>query len=205
MSREARRADLISAALELFSTRSPEDVSVDDVTARADVSRPLFYRYFAGVRELHVAALRSVVDDLLARLDERPDAEPVDRLRAAVRALADVAERHRAGYVALVRSGSVIATSETGAIVDEVRNRAVAVILEDLDITEPSPLVLTTVRCWTAVVEGSLLTWLQERSLPRERLDAWLVDQLLAMLDATGRHEPEALTSSAGRPPGRRT
>ena len=51
-----------------------------------------------------------------------------------------------------------------------------------------------TLRCWTAVVEGALLSWLQERTLPREALDTWLVDQLTAMLGATAAHEEPALS-----------
>ncbi|MFF5993015.1 TetR/AcrR family transcriptional regulator [Prauserella flavalba] len=205
MTRAARRDDLIAAALELFSTRAPEDVSVEDVTARADVSRALFYRYFASVRELQVAALRSVVNGLLARLAARAEGTPYDRLRAAVRALAEVAAEHRAGYVALVRSGSAIATSETNAIVDEVREAAVGVILADAGITDPSPMLLTTLRCWTVVVEGALLTWLREDGLEQGKLDAWLVDQLLAMIGATERHDPDTVISSVFHPPRRRT
>ncbi|PRX50209.1 TetR family transcriptional regulator [Prauserella shujinwangii] len=190
MTPQARREDLISAALELFGSRPPEDVSVDDVVARADVSRPLFYRYFASIRELRVAALRSVTDGLIDRLAQRAEGTRTERLRSAVRAFLDVAAEHRAGYVALLRSGSVVATSETNAIVDEVRNRAVEVILADAGITDPAPLLLATLRCWTAVVEGTLLTWLQDGDLPAVELDAWLVDQLLAMLEVTARHEP---------------
>jgi hypothetical protein len=123
----------------------------------------------------------------LAGLEEGP---PQVRLRAAVRGLVDVADSYRAGYIALLRSGSVIATSETDAAIDEVRNRAVALILDALGMSDPSPMLLLTLRCWTAVVEGTLLSWLQERSVPRESLDGWLVDQLTAMLGATAQHDP---------------
>ncbi|MEV7037155.1 TetR/AcrR family transcriptional regulator [Amycolatopsis sp. NPDC051061] len=189
MSPQARRDDLIRAALDLFGSRAPELVTVDDIVARAEVSRPLFYRYFPSLRELQVEALRTVTDgliDVLAGLEEGP---PETRLRAAVRGLIDVADHYRAGYIALLRSGSVIATSETDAAVDAVRNRAVSLILDALSVTDPSPLLSLTLRCWTAVVEGALLSWLQERTLPREALDTWLVDQLTAMLGATAAHE----------------
>jgi AcrR family transcriptional regulator len=192
MSREARRDDLIAAALSLFATEPPERVSVDDVVARAEVSRPLFYRYFSSISELQVAALRSVTDGLIDRLARREDGPPLTRLRAAVRGLIEVAGEYRAGYIALLRSGSVVATSETNAIVDEVRNRAVEVILADTGVTDPSPMLLVTLRCWTAVVEGALLTWLQEGTPRREDLDRWLVDQLVAMVSATASHDPSA-------------
>ncbi|MEU3627197.1 TetR family transcriptional regulator [Amycolatopsis coloradensis] len=189
MTAEARREDLIRAALDLFGSRAPELVTVDDIIARAEVSRPLFYRYFSSLRELQVEALKTVTEGLidgLAGLDEGP---PETRLRAAVRGLIDVADHYRAGYVALLRSGSVIATSETDAAIDEVRNRAVELILDALGVSEPSPMLLLTLRCWTAVVEGALLSWLQERALSREILDGWLVDQLTAMLATTASHD----------------
>lgn len=84
----------------------------------------------------------------------------------------------------------MIATSETDAAIDEVRNRAVELILDALGLSDPSPMLLLTLRCWTAVVEGTLLSWLQERTVPRESLDGWLVDQLTAMLSATAAHDP---------------
>ncbi|OZM70578.1 TetR family transcriptional regulator [Amycolatopsis antarctica] len=189
MSPQRRREDLIGAALELFGARPPEQVSVDDVTAHAGISRPLFYRYFSSVRELQVAALRTVTEGLIDGLAGQATGEPAERLRQAVRGIVDVADRYRAGYVALLRSGSVIATSETDAAVDEVRNRAVEVILDALGETTPSPRVLLTLRCWTAVVEGTLLSWLQEGTMPRAELDGWLVDQLAGMLAVTATHD----------------
>lgn len=185
MTPQARRDDLIAAALDLFSSRAPELVTVDDIVSLADVSRPLFYRYFSSLRELQVEALRTVTDGLIDGLAGLDDGPPLDRLRAAVRGLISVAGNYRAGYIALLRGGSVIATSETDAVVDQVRNRAVELILEAIEVENPAPLLLLTLRCWTAVVEGTLLTWLQEDTIPREGLDEWLVDQLVAMMAVT--------------------
>jgi AcrR family transcriptional regulator len=190
MSPQARREDLIVAALDLFGSRAPELVTVDDIVALADVSRPLFYRYFSGIRELQVAALKTVTDGLIDGLAQMQEGTPLERLRGVVRGLIAVADEYQAGYIALLRGGSVIATSETDAVVDQVRDRAVELILEATGVSEPSPLLLLTLRCWTAVVEGTLLSWLQERTVPREQLDGWLVDQLVAMVSATARHDP---------------
>ncbi|WP_236669494.1 helix-turn-helix domain-containing protein, partial [Streptomyces antimycoticus] len=60
LSVEARRAELLTAALGLFAHRAPEDVSLDDVALAAGASRPLVYRYFpGGKQQLYEAALRS--------------------------------------------------------------------------------------------------------------------------------------------------
>jgi hypothetical protein len=108
---------------------------------------------------------------------------------AAVRALIAVADEYRAGYVALLRAGSVIATSDTDAVVDRVRDRAVRLILEATG-AEDTPPPLLTLRCWIAAVEGTLPSRPQERSAPREEPEGWPVDQRVATLRATGDRDP---------------
>ncbi|MFF7656839.1 TetR/AcrR family transcriptional regulator, partial [Streptomyces sp. NPDC007983] len=71
LSVEARRAELITAALGLFAHRAPEDVSLDDVASAAGASRPLVYRYFpGGKQQLYEAALRSAADELEGCFEE---------------------------------------------------------------------------------------------------------------------------------------
>ncbi|NMH98829.1 TetR/AcrR family transcriptional regulator [Pseudonocardia sp. K10HN5] len=189
MTPQRRREHLIRTALELYGRLPPDQLSADDVARAADVSRALFYRYFGNVAELHVAALGTVVDELISRIALPADGTLVDQLRAALGEFLSVVERHANAYVALLRSGSVISTSETDALVDGVRDHIVAMIVERMGVAAPSPLLLLTIRSWVSVVEGASLSWLQERELPRERLEAWLVDQLLAMLLTTAEHD----------------
>ena len=186
MAPEARRGHLVAAAVQLYGRMPPERVTVDDVTSAADVSRALFYRYFRGLDELHVAALGSVVAELIDRVSPPAAGPLVEQLRAAIGAFLDVVSRHAPAYVALLRSGSVISTSETDALVDAVRDHVVALLLERTGIPEPTPLQLMTLRGWMALVEGSSLAWLQEaRTMPRERLVDWLVAQFGAMWSVT--------------------
>ncbi|WHT23553.1 TetR/AcrR family transcriptional regulator [Crossiella sp. CA-258035] len=190
MSPAERRDDLISAALELYSSRAPELVSIEDIITHAEVSRALFYRYFGSLRELHVAALRTAVDELVDRLTRREPGTLLEQLRRALGVFVDVADTYATAYIALLRSGSVVATRDTDALVDEVRHLAVQEILDVTGVTEPSPFLLLTLRCWVAVVEGSLLIWLQERDHTREELIGWLIDQLAAMTAATATRDP---------------
>lgn len=67
---DERRQQLIRVALDLFSRRSPEDVSIDEVAAAAGISRPLVYHYFPGKQSLYEAALRRAADELAARFRE---------------------------------------------------------------------------------------------------------------------------------------
>ena len=122
LSVDERRTQLIGAALGLFAHHPPEDVSLDDVAATAGVSRPLVYRYFpGGKQQLYEAALRSAADELEQCFAE-PQTGPLTRrlVRALERYLAFV-DGHDAGFMALLQGGSVVQTSRTHAIVDEVR------------------------------------------------------------------------------------
>jgi AcrR family transcriptional regulator len=178
MTPERRREHLIAAASEVYGRVPPEQVTVDDVTRAAGVSRALLYRYFPGLDELHAAALGTVVGEMISRIAD-------GSITRAVGEFLDVAETHPAAYVALLRSGSVISTDRTDAIVDGVRDHIVALLQERGDITDPSPLVLMTLRGWVALVEGATLAWLPDRRVPRDELVAWLCDQLAAMLAVT--------------------
>ncbi|GAB2837995.1 TetR/AcrR family transcriptional regulator [Actinocorallia aurea] len=190
MSPEHRKQALIDAALELFGSAAPERVTMEDVAAHAQVSRALVYRYFSNIEEIHVAALRTSVDDLVGRIRREREGDLLTHLQDTIGEFVAFAEEHAAGYIALLRGGSVIATSETAAMVDEARHAAVAEVLARLEIAEPSPFLLLTLRCWVAACEGALLTWLQERTLAREELVPWLSGQLVAMIAATAGHDP---------------
>ncbi|GAB3675241.1 TetR/AcrR family transcriptional regulator [Actinocorallia lasiicapitis] len=190
MAPEDRKQALIDSALELFGSDTPERVTMEDVAAHAEVSRALVYRYFSNIEEIYVAALRTAVDDLVQRIETQREGDLLAQLEATMGEFVSFAEERAAGYIALLRSGSVIATSETAALVDEVRHAAVKEVLDRLEITDPSPFLLLTLRCWIAACEGALLTWLQERTLPKDALVPWLSGQLIAMVAATAGHDP---------------
>lgn len=73
---EERRRQLIDVALELFGSRSPEEVSIDERATAAGISRPLVYHYFPGKPSLYEAALKRASEDLAARFVE-PDEGPL--------------------------------------------------------------------------------------------------------------------------------
>ncbi|SFN72015.1 transcriptional regulator, TetR family [Pseudonocardia ammonioxydans] len=191
MTPQARRAQLVSAALDLYGRQAPEDVAVEDVTRAADVSRALFYRYFSGVEELQVAALGSVVDELVSRVALSGDGPLDAQLATVLDVFLDVVERHARAYVALLRSGSVVSTGATDTLVDSVRDHMVELLCARGGLGEPTPLQLMTLRGWVALVEGSVLAWLEAGRAPdRAELRDWLVEQLFAMLEVTVRRSP---------------
>ncbi|MFF2142772.1 TetR/AcrR family transcriptional regulator [Kitasatospora sp. NPDC058190] len=197
---EQRREQLIAVALELFASRPPEEVGLDDVAEAAGASRPLVYRYFAGGKQqLYEAALRTAADELTSRFTVPPSGTPSEQLAAVLDGYFDFVAEHEAGYSALLRGGSVVETARTSAIVDDVRRVALKRTVRHLGVREPGPRLTLLVRSWIAVVEGASLSWLDEgRALPVVELRDWLVDQFTAMAAATALHDPQTAEVLAG-------
>ena len=78
------------------------------------------------------------------------------------------------------------------------RSVRVALVLDRLGLAEPAPLLLVTIRGWVSFVETALLTWLQNPDPEQERLEPWLVDQLLAVARATAEHDPRSAEQLTG-------
>lgn len=187
---DERRDELIEAALQLFSTRSPEDISIDDVAAAAGASRALVYHYFGGKHELYIAALRSAAMKLSVLLEPPAEGKPLERLRVSLKRYFDFVESHAAGYTALLRGGPADRSGEAGEIVDGTRRLLLDRILHSLDVTAPPPVLRITLRCWMAIVETAGLDWLENRDIPRPDLERLLVDQLAVTMQTAGRHDP---------------
>ncbi|MEV0588575.1 TetR/AcrR family transcriptional regulator [Nonomuraea sp. NPDC050310] len=189
LSVDRRREELMAAALELFSRRDAEDVSIDDVASAAGASRALVYHYFGGKQELYVAALRSAAEQLEARLLPQEGGRPLERLASGLSRYFDFAEEHAAGFAALLRGGPADRAGEVGEIVDGVRQRLFRLITRQMSVEEPGPVLRTTLRSWIASVETAGLDWLEHRDLERAVLERMLVEQMVALLGVAARHD----------------
>ncbi|MDB1087578.1 helix-turn-helix domain containing protein [Streptomyces sp. ACA25] len=191
LSVEQRRGQLIATAQRLFAQRPPEEVSLDDVARAADVSRPLVYRYFpGGKQQLYEAALRSAADDLQRCFVVPPSGPLSTRLAGALDRYLGFVDRNDEGFTALLKGGSVVETSRTCAIVDQVRRSAAGHVLRHLAVPEPGLRLRLAVRTWITTVEAASLIWLDEdKEPPLEELRDWLVDQFIALLVVTAGHD----------------
>ncbi|MFF0776701.1 TetR/AcrR family transcriptional regulator [Nonomuraea wenchangensis] len=191
LSVDRRREELMAAALELFSTRDAEDVSIDDVASAAGASRALVYHYFGGKQELYVAALKSAAEQLESRLRPQDGGRPLDDLASGLGRYFDFVEEHAAGFAALLRGGPANRSGEVGEIVDGVRRRLFRLIQEQMGVEEPSPVLRATLRSWIASVETAGLDWLEHRDLERPALERMLVDQMVALLGVAAGYDAD--------------
>lgn len=188
---EERRQQLIGVALELFSRRSPDEVSIDEIASAAGISRPLVYHYFPGKLSLYEAALQRASDDLAARFVEPHEGPLGARLLRVMRRYFDFVEEHGPGFSALMRGGPAVGSSTTNALVDSVRQAAYVQILSHLGVTDPPARLELVVRSWISLAESTALIWLDGRRIPRRELESQLVNDLAALVAVSAAYDEE--------------
>ena len=189
---DARRRQLLEAGFELIQTRPFSQVTADEVARAVGVSKGLVFHYFPTNRDLQVAIVRVAAGELLSRLDMDPDLPPQERLAAGLEAFVGFIETQPANYLAVARSvGSDPALLE---VFEETRAAVVHLILGALGLTEdPPPGLRLVVRGWIAMVEETVLHWLEGSPVPRA--------QLLGFLErAAGTMLPDALVTFSEPP-----
>ncbi|WGK51061.1 TetR/AcrR family transcriptional regulator [Streptomyces sp. B146] len=188
---EERRQQLIGVALELFSRRSPDEVSIDEIASAAGISRPLVYHYFPGKLSLYEAALRRASDDLAARFEEPHQGPLGARLLRVMGRYFDFVDEHGPGFSALLRGGPAVGSSTTNALVDSVRQAAFVQILSHLDVTDPPARLELIVRSWISLAESTALIWLDGRRIPRAELEVQLVHDFAALVAVSAAYDEE--------------
>ncbi|MEV5338814.1 TetR/AcrR family transcriptional regulator [Streptomyces sp. NPDC052676] len=188
---EERRQQLIGVALELFSRRSPDEVSIDEIASAAGISRPLVYHYFPGKLSLYEAALKRAAEDLAGRFVEPAEGPLGARLLRVMARFFDFVDEHGPGFSALMRGGPAVGSSTTNALIDSVRQAAYEQIIRHLRIAEPPARLELVVRSWISLAESTALIWLDGRRIPREELQAQLVHDLAALLAVSAAYDEE--------------
>ncbi|MFI6790134.1 TetR/AcrR family transcriptional regulator [Nonomuraea sp. NPDC050383] len=94
-----RRAELLDAAMDVFTERGVADSTVSDITARAEVAKGSFYLHFsakeqvvAALWERYVAGYLQLAEAVLA--DRTPQDDWIDVLTALLERLIDHAMEH---------------------------------------------------------------------------------------------------------------
>ncbi|MGQ4434495.1 MULTISPECIES: TetR/AcrR family transcriptional regulator [unclassified Streptomyces] len=188
---EERRQQLIGVALDLFSHRSPDEVSIDEIAAAAGISRPLVYHYFPGKLSLYEAALQRASDDLAGRFVVAEEGSLGSRLLRVMARFFDFVDDHGPGFAALMRGGPAVGSSTTNALVDGVRQAAYLQILSHMKVQDPPARLELMIRSWISLVESTALIWLDGRRIPRADLERQLVHDFGALAAVSAAYDEE--------------
>jgi AcrR family transcriptional regulator len=125
MSAAQRREQLIAIARSLFAERGFDAASIEEIAARAKVSKPVIYEHFGGKEGLYAVVVDREVRALLDRVTTALTAgHPREMLEQAALALLDYIESETDGFRVLVRESPVMsATGNFSSVLNDVAHQ----------------------------------------------------------------------------------
>jgi AcrR family transcriptional regulator len=185
-----RRSELLDTGLRLFARHAFDELSIDDIAARAGVAKGLLYYYFGSKRGYYVAVVEAAAAELRKRIATDPGDPPARRLAAATEAYLRYVQDHADGYRALI-TGGVGTDDEVRAIVDREREHQLAEVADGLTPGEqPPPALRTALEGWMSFVEGVSLDWLEHDDLDRDEMRELIVQALAGAIAAARAIDP---------------
>jgi AcrR family transcriptional regulator len=120
MPRAEREQQILAAAEEVFAERGFQATSMDEVSLRVGVSKPMLYEYFTSKEGLLLACVARIRADLhTATLEALAAAEkdgPRAVLEAGLEAYFDFADRHGRAWAVLLNESVIVAGPAEEAI-----------------------------------------------------------------------------------------
>ncbi len=165
---DARRTQLLAVGRKIFSARSYDAVSTEEIAAEAGISIGLLYHYFANKKGYYSAIVRSAAEELLTAT---VFPEGLDLSAAAPVALSgflDFVEANPALYRGLMRGG-LGADAEVQGILEDIRGTIIRRVF-DAAVMPAKPELNLALYGWLGLVEFSALRWLTHREVSREEL-----------------------------------
>jgi AcrR family transcriptional regulator len=104
--RDERRAQLLAAALEVFTAAGYHAAAMDEIADRAQVSKPVLYQHFPSKLDLYLAVLDLHIDALIFDIQKAVSStkDNSDRVKATVTAYFDFITREGEAFRLLFES-----------------------------------------------------------------------------------------------------
>ena len=126
MTGQERRAQLLEVGRSVFGERGYEAASVEEIAARANITKPVVYEHFNGKEGLYAVIVDREVESLLGRITESLEgSHPRALLEQAAVAFLGYIEAEPEGFRILVRDSPV--TSATGTLASVIGDIATQV------------------------------------------------------------------------------
>jgi AcrR family transcriptional regulator len=130
MSSAQRREQLILVARRAFADRGFDATSIEEIAARAKVSKPVVYEHFGGKEGLYAVVVDREVRSLLDRVTKAlTGGHPRELLEQAALALLDYIEDDTDGFRVLVRDSPVMSGSGNfSSVLNDVAHQTEAIL-----------------------------------------------------------------------------
>jgi AcrR family transcriptional regulator len=165
-----RRDQLLDVGAELFTVHSYEDVLMEDVAARAGVSRGLMYHYFPNKRLFFAAIFRRDSERLLAAGEIETDLPLADQVLAGLDAHLDYFAAHKQNILTANR-GALAGDPTVQAIISDqlatLRDRMLDKLGHRGHARQVTSVALDG---WLAFVRAVCVEWLERAELSRHEV-----------------------------------
>ena len=183
---DERRAQLLALGRTAFAAHPYDEVSIDDLAAKANLSKGLFYYYFPTKRDLYTASVEATARELMTTLvaNVAKANTPRDRAVAGVDAYLDHVAKQGSAFVGLMRGG-IGSDKQVAGVLDKVRSQMLDQFISGAPIgafLRERKLGRIAIRSWIGMVEAASVEWMQSKGIPKEELRDLLVDQLFDLL-----------------------
>ena len=125
LSAAARRTQLIEIARTVFAQHGYEATSVEEIAARAKVSKPIVYEHFGGKEGLYAVLVDREMEHVVKRIsDAISSGTPRQRVERAALAFLSYVRDQPAGFVVLSRDAPVtLARGGMSSLLNDVAER----------------------------------------------------------------------------------
>ncbi|MBS2024761.1 MAG: TetR/AcrR family transcriptional regulator [Deltaproteobacteria bacterium] len=119
-----RRAQLLEIGRKVFAQRGYEATSLDEVAAKAGISKPIIYEHFGAKEGLYAAIVDHELESLVQRISLSVEqGRPRARFEAAVLAFLGYVRDEPEGFAVLTRDSPTAARTGLTRVIDEVASR----------------------------------------------------------------------------------
>jgi AcrR family transcriptional regulator len=179
MTGRERREQLLDVGRSLFAEKGFEATSIEEIAARAGVSKPVVYEHFGGKEGLYAVVVDREMSDLLDRLTAAlSSGHPRTLVEQAALALLTYIEEQTDGFRILSRDSPVAGSSGTfSSLLNDIASQVEHILSREFSergiSTKLAPMYAQML---VGMVALTGQWWLEERKPKREEVAAHLVN-----------------------------
>ena len=180
MTGRERREQLLDVGRSLFAQKGYDATSIEEIAARAGVSKPVVYEHFGGKEGLYAVVVDREMSDLLARLSAAlTDGHPRQLVERSALALLTYIEEQTDGFRILSRDSPVAGTGggTFSSLLNDIASQVEHILAREFSArgiaTKLAPMYAQML---VGMVAFTGQWWLEERKPKREDVAAHLVN-----------------------------
>jgi AcrR family transcriptional regulator len=184
LSPEERRNQLLDVGAELFADRPYEEVLIEDVAARAGVSRALMYRYFSSKPDFFAAIFQRASDRLLAATEFDGALSMAEQVAAGLDAHFDYFVAN-ARTILVANRGALSGDPQIQGIISAELGVLRQRMLDAGAVSGHERVIASTALAgWLAFVRAVCVEWLTDQKMTREEVRDMCLRTLVHALGA---------------------